>query len=61
MVIKNPHTNGAFPFCDIFAEAIEKPRLINIVFKYLRLVDAPHHDMMRGSRHIHSRLSRHVK
>ena len=59
MVIKNSRVNGAFPFCDIFAEAVEKPRLINIVFKYLRLVDAPHHDMMQGSRHIQSRLSRH--
>ena len=29
---------------------------INI--KYLSLVDAPHHDMMQGSRHIQSRLSR---
>ena len=35
MVIKNSRVNGAFPFCDIFAEAIEKPRLINIVIKYL--------------------------
>ncbi len=30
---------------------------INI--KYLRLIDAPHYDMMQGSQHIQSRLSRH--
>ncbi len=30
---------------------------INI--KYLRLIDAPHYDMMQGSRHIQFRLSRH--
>ena len=58
MIIKNSRVNGSFPFCVIFAEAVEKPRLINIVIKYLRLVDVPHHDMMQGSRHIQSRLSR---
>ena len=59
VVHEDPGIDGTFPLDNILSEAFEKARLVLIVVKDVGFVDAPHHDMVQGSRYVESRLAWH--
>ncbi len=49
IVHEDPGIDRAFPVHDVLAETLDEPGFVLIVFKYVRFIYAPHHDMVQGA------------
>ena len=56
---QNPGVDGAVPLTHIETESLKEKVPVLIVFEYVGFVDAPHHDMMKGTGYIESGLAWH--
>ena len=49
---ERPSVYGGLRLDDIFPQPLKKMRPISVVFKNRRLVDSPHHNMVKGTRDV---------